>query len=85
MDATQVMRGFHSMIRTQMMDETKDDETREKLSGLNYLSALSLDKQTINIPSNFLLPKLQPRDLDELDSKDSDASSSSCEQKDNLV
>jgi len=67
MDATQVMRGFHSMIRSQMMDETKDEETLEKLWGLNYLSGLSLDRQTINIPSNFLLPVLKPSNLSQAD------------------
>ena len=75
MDATQVMRGFHSMIRSQLMDETKDEDTREKLWGLNYLSGLSLDSQTINIPSNFLLPVLKPSNLSQVDSKESDASS----------
>ena len=64
MDATQVMRGFHSMIRSQMMDDTKDEETREKLWGMNYLFGLSLDNQTINIPSNFLLPMLKPSTLE---------------------
>jgi len=64
METTQVMRGFHSMIRSQMMDDTKDEETLEKLWGLNYLSALSLDKQTVNIPSNFLLPVLKPSNLE---------------------
>jgi len=63
-DPTVVMRGFHSMIRSQMMDETKDEETREKLWGMNYLFGLSLDSQTINIPSNFLLPMLKPSTLE---------------------
>ena len=62
-DPTVVMRGFHSMIRSQMMDDTKDEETREKLWGMNYLFGLSLDSQTINIPSNFLLPMFAERSV----------------------
>ena len=70
MDPTIVMRSFHTMIRSQMIDETKNgsltEEQRDKLLGMNYISGLSLDTQTVNIPSNFLMPKLQPRDLVEL-------------------
>ena len=72
MDATKVMRGFHSMIRSQLMDETKDEETREKLSGMNYLSSVPFG-QNLLIPSNFLMPVLKPRDLTPLDDRYSSA------------
>jgi len=85
MDSHAAMRNFHSCLRSQIMEDIKDPEMIEKLWGLNYLSSVRLDSGQILIPSNFLLPKLEPRNLDELDSKDSDASSSSCEQKDSLV
>lgn len=41
-----------------------DDQTREKLWAMNYLSGLSLDSQTIIVPSNFLLPHLRPLNLE---------------------
>lgn len=44
-----------------------DEATRDKMMMMTYLSALSLDKQTVNIPSSFLLPTLTPSNLEVLE------------------
>lgn len=64
-NATHAMRDFHSRMRAQMMEETKDEQQLEKLWGMNYLSGLSFNNQTVEIPSNFLMPRLEPKDLDD--------------------
>lgn len=56
------MRSWHSHIRDKLSQEV-DDQTREKLWAMNYLSGLSLETQTITVPSNFLLPHLKPVNL----------------------
>lgn len=56
------MRSWHSHVRDHLSQEV-DDQTREKLWAMNYLSGLSLETQTIIVPSNFLLPHLRPLNL----------------------
>ena len=65
MDPTTAMRNFHTMMREKQMENTTDPEMIEKLAGICYLSALSLDTRTVDIPSNYLLPTLRPRELEE--------------------
>ncbi len=62
MDQHTVMRNFHSSFRSMVMEDIKDPEMIEKLWGMNYLSGLSLDTQTVEIPSTLLFP-LKPRDI----------------------
>ena len=67
MDPHTAMRNFHSSFRRQIMEDIKDPEMIEKLWGMNYLSGLSLDTQTVEIPSSLLFPHPEPRDLEEKD------------------
>lgn len=62
-DPTIAMRSWHSHVREQLAKDA-NEETQEKLMMINYLSGLSLDTQTVNIPSTFLLPVLKPSSLE---------------------
>ncbi len=74
MEPTNQMRSFHSMIRTLMIDDIKDPEMIEKLWGLQYISGLPLGIQNVEIPSNFLLPRLEPRNVSVLDEEKENSS-----------
>jgi len=82
MDPTQAMRNFHSSFRTQMMEDIKDPEMIEKLWGMNYLSSVPFG-QSLQIPSNFLLPKLQPKDVSVLDEEKENHDTSLSRNEDN--